>query len=77
MLCRACRELSPELRRHPAPGAPVPVAGAPAVRALVCARCGRAAGPEGEASSLPDMLARLERAGMGVAGPLLDRRSAA
>lgn len=70
MLCRACLDLPPELRRHPGPGAPG-LHGGDAVQALVCSRCGRAAGPDEDAPSFLDMLARLERAGLGVAGPLL------
>ncbi|HEX8691008.1 MAG TPA: hypothetical protein VF746_01100 [Longimicrobium sp.] len=72
MLCSACRELPPEIRRHPGPGSQAVPPGR--LRALVCERCGRMAGFAGEPPSLLDTLMRLERAGLGVAGPLLAAR---
>ena len=68
MLCPHCRSLCPELRGYP--GGPLhPAAWAPALRALVCERCGAPASPGRE--SLSATLRRLERAGLGSAGPLL------
>jgi hypothetical protein len=66
MLCPHCRSLRPELRRYPR-GSLHPAAWAPALRALVCERCGAPARPE----PLPVWLRWLERAGLGSAGPLL------
>lgn len=68
MLCIHCRSLPAPLRRHPrgplsAP-APAPLGG------LLCARCGAVTSPP-HPRSLPDTLQRLERVGLGIAGPLL------
>lgn len=68
MLCPRCRSLSPVLRRHPV-GAPAPAAFA-VLRGLGCERCGAPLRANG-IPSLAEMLARLERAGLGIAGPLL------
>lgn len=64
MLCTLCRSLRPELRHYPR-GPLHPAAWAPALRALVCERCGTPARPEPLSATL------LERAGLGSAGPLL------
>jgi hypothetical protein len=69
MLCTRCRSLSPQLRRHPV-GVMAPPAERPAFRALLCERCGAPA-PVPCPHSFPDVLLRLERAGLGIAGPLL------
>lgn len=67
MLCIQCRSLPAPLRRHPrgplTSPAPAPLG------ALVCARCGAATAARPR--SLPDTLQRLERVGLGIAGPLL------
>ena len=68
MLCTRCRSLAPELRLHPV-GALAPPAASGALRALLCARCGAA--PVSRPHSFPETLVRLERAGLGIAGPLL------
>lgn len=68
MLCTPCRSLRPELRRYPR-GLLYPAVWAPALRALVCERCGAPA--PGRPESLAATLRRLERAGLGSAGPLL------
>ena len=68
MLCSACRSLPLALRDHPGPGATA-VPGA--LRALVCGRCGGPAGLGCEPAILLDVLVRLERAGLGIAGPLM------
>ena len=74
MLCSACRALPPEIRCYPGLHA---VAAAPGdgggLEALVCERCGHAVVPGREPPGLVDVLVRLERAGLGVAGPLLGR----
>lgn len=68
MLCIHCRSLPAPLRRHPRGPLPTPAAGP--LGALVCARCGSAACPP-RPWSLPETLQRLERVGLGIAGPLL------
>jgi hypothetical protein len=70
MVCSSCAALPHEVRRHPPSGwVPAPPENG-ALGALICDRCGTAhrASP---ASTLVDTLVRLERAGLGVAGPLL------
>ena len=74
MLCLRCAALPPELRLHPSPAAVAVPPGREALRALVCERCGAATrGPEA-GESLPDALARLERAGLGVSALLRSAR---
>lgn len=70
MLCPSCRSLPPELRRHPR-GPLGAAASVPALRPLVCERCGAAAGPEARPRSLRETVLRLESAGLDILHPLL------
>lgn len=74
MLCTHCRSLAPALRRLP--GGPLaPLAAPEGLWYLLCARCGAAASVP-RPSTFPETLLRLERAGLGIAGPLLRRAAA-
>ena len=68
MLCFHCRALPPELRRHPR-GPLDPAAAIPALRTLVCERCGAPTGIH--TGPQPDTALRLERAGLRILHPLL------
>lgn len=68
MLCIHCRSLPVPLRRHPR--GPHSTPAPPALGRLLCTRCGAVTYPP-RPRSLPDTLQRLERVGLGIAGPLL------
>ena len=71
MFCIQCRSLPAALQRHPR--GPLGPAAAPALRTLVCERCGAPAGHGIRPRALPDVAALLERAGLRTPRPLLCR----